>query len=154
MMNFNDVTFANPEYLWLLLSVPLVLYFRYRIYTKRRTDLVISDLGSIKSVGLSLRQRISWLPLLLRILAIILVVIGLARPQSSSKGTNVTSEGIAIVLAMDVSSSMLAEDLRPNRIEASKIVATEFIKGRPTDVIGLVVFSGESLTQCPLTKWN
>jgi Ca-activated chloride channel family protein len=106
----------------------------------------------VSTVRPTLRQRISWVPLVLRIVAIILVVIGLARPQSSSKGTNVTSEGIAIVLAMDVSSSMLAEDLRPNRIEASKIVATEFIKGRPTDVIGLVVFSGESFTQCPLTS--
>jgi Ca-activated chloride channel family protein len=99
-----------------------------------------------------MRQRLGWLPLFLRVLAVTAIVFALARPRSSSSGTNVTSEGISIVLAMDISSSMLAEDLRPNRIEAAKRVASEFIMGRPNDLIGLVIFSGESFTQCPITS--
>jgi Ca-activated chloride channel homolog len=88
---------------------------------------------------------------LLRVAAVVLVIIALARPQSSARGQNVETEGIDIVLAMDISGSMLAEDFRPNRIEAAKKVAAEFVDARPTDRIGLVVFSGESFTQCPLT---
>jgi Ca-activated chloride channel family protein len=149
---FEDVTFSNPEFFWLLPVIPLIIYVRYMINTRKRGEIVISSLESLSRRDKSLRQRISWLPLFLRLAAIFLIIIGLARPRSSSKGTNVTSEGIGIVLAMDVSSSMLAEDLRPNRIEASKMVATEFIKSRPNDLIGLVVFSGESFTQCPMTS--
>lgn len=149
---FEDVTFANPEFFWLLLVIPMVLYARYVINTGKRGEIVVSSLDPISKHDKSLRQRISWMPLFLRLTAMVLIITGLARPRSSSQGTNVTSEGIGIVLAMDVSSSMLAEDLRPNRIEASKMVATEFIKSRPNDLIGLVVFSGESFTQCPMTS--
>jgi Ca-activated chloride channel family protein len=94
-----------------------------------------------------------WRPVLavLRVLSFIALTVALARPQSSSVSENVDSEGIDIVLAIDVSGSMLAEDFRPNRIEAAKKVATEFINGRPGDRIGLVIFSGESFTQCPVT---
>ena len=84
-------------------------------------------------------------------LAFVLIVIVLARPQSTNSWQNVSTEGIDIVIALDISSSMLAEDLRPNRLEAAKNVAASFISGRPNDNIGLVVFSAESFTQCPLT---
>jgi Ca-activated chloride channel homolog len=149
---FNDVTFANPGFLWLLLIIPVLVYVRYWINSNKESNIIISSLQSFEESSKTFRQRILWLPLFLRLLIVILIIVALARPQSSSKATNVTSEGIAIVLAMDVSSSMLAEDLKPNRIESAKNVAAEFIRGRPTDLIGLVIFSGESFTQCPLTS--
>ena len=124
----------------------------WKIRTKRRTDIRVPDLVPFKDYKPSFRQRIGWMPLLCRFLAVSMIIVALARPRSSSKGSNVTSEGIAIVLAMDVSTSMLAEDLRPNRIEAAKRVASEFVSGRPTDLIGMVIFSGESFTQCPITS--
>jgi Ca-activated chloride channel homolog len=148
----QGVTFAYPGFLYLFLLLPLMVFAHWKIRTKRRTDIRISDISSFSNYTPSFRQRIGWLPLLCRFLAVTLIIVALARPRSSSKGTNVTSEGISIVLAMDVSSSMLAEDLRPNRIEASKRVASQFIEGRPTDLIGLVIFSGESFTQCPITS--
>ena len=148
----TGIEFANPEFLYLFLLLPVLVFIHWKIRTKRRTDVKISDLNTLGDYKPSMRQRIGWLPVFLRLLAISLIIIAIARPRSSSKGTNVTSEGIAIVLAMDVSSSMLAEDLRPNRIESAKKVAAEFISGRPTDLIGLVIFSGESFTQCPLTS--
>jgi Ca-activated chloride channel homolog len=148
----QGVHFANPGYLYLFLLIPLMVFIHYRIRTRRRTDIKISDLSGFEGYSKTFRQRIGWLPLVFRLLAVSFLIIAIARPRTSSSGTNITSEGIAIVLAMDVSSSMLAEDLRPNRIEASKRVASEFISGRPTDLIGLVVFSGESFTQCPITS--
>lgn len=146
------IEFANPGYLFLLLLLPLMVFIHWRIRTRRRTDIRVSDIKILSGYRKSFRQKIGWLPFVCRLLAVVLIVVALARPRSSSKGTNVTSEGISIVLAMDVSSSMLAEDLRPNRIEASKRVAADFISGRPTDLMGLVVFSGESFTQCPITS--
>ena len=89
--------------------------------------------------------------LLLRLLAFTLLVIVLARPQTHNSWKNETVEGIDIMLAMDVSTSMLAEDLKPNRIEAAKQVASDFIIGRPSDNIGLTIFAGEAFTQCPMT---
>jgi Ca-activated chloride channel family protein len=92
------------------------------------------------------------LPLIFRFVTITFLIVALARPQSSSSSSNVTTEGISIVVALDISTSMLAEDFRPNRIEAAKKVALDFIDGRPNDLIGLVIFSGESFTQCPITS--
>lgn len=99
----------------------------------------------------SWRQRIIHLPMLLRCMCFVMVVCVLARPQTSNSWDNKQVEGIDIMLAMDVSTSMLAEDLKPNRLEAAKSVATEFISGRPNDNIGLTIFAGESFTQCPMT---
>jgi len=98
-----------------------------------------------------MKERLRHLPFILRLIVLAIVIIALARPQSTSKGQNVYSEGIDIVLALDISGSMLAEDFQPNRIEAAKNVAQDFIGGRTNDRIGLVIFSGESFTQCPLT---
>ena len=148
----QGVEFAHPGFFYLLLLLPVMVFLHWKIRTRRRTDIRVSSLELLRNYAPSFRQRIGWLPLVCRLLAVAMIIVALARPRSSSKGTNVTSEGISIVLAMDVSSSMLAEDLRPNRIEASKRVASEFIEGRPTDLIGLVVFSGESFSQCPITS--
>jgi Ca-activated chloride channel homolog len=149
---FDDIQFAHPQFFWLLLLVPLLLLWYFKIAVKRRADVRISSTLPFENYRKTLRQQIAWLPLVLRMFAIICGVIALARPQSSSKGQNVTTEGISIILAMDVSESMLAEDLKPNRIEASKEVVLDFIGNRPNDLIGLVVFSGESFSQCPLTS--
>jgi Ca-activated chloride channel family protein len=111
----------------------------------------ISTLDGFESAPRSWRQRFRHLLFVFRMLVFILLVVALARPQTSSRTEKHTTEGIDIILAMDISGSMLAEDFKPNRIDASKKVAMEFIDGRENDRIGLVVFSGESFTQCPLT---
>lgn len=143
--------FANKEYfLLLLLLLPYVLwYFPYR----RRSEpaMRMSDTHAYMDAPRSWRMRIVGLPMVLRCLVFVLVVLALARPQTRNSWGHRTVEGIDIMLAMDVSTSMLAEDLKPNRIEAAKDVAAEFISGRPDDNIGLTIFAGEAFTQCPLT---
>jgi len=110
-----------------------------------------SDLSHLKDAPISIRQRLLHLPFALKMLVLGLLIIAMARPQSSSKRQDVSVEGIDIMMALDVSGSMLAQDLKPDRLEASKNVAMDFIKGRPNDRVGLVIFSGEAFTQCPLT---
>ncbi len=147
----SDVSFVNPELLFLLLLIPgLTFWYYYRLHAKE-SDIRFPTLAPFSSVRYSMKERFRHLPFILRMAALALVIIALARPQSSSKGENIYSEGIDIVLALDISGSMLAEDFQPNRIEAAKSVAQEFITGRINDRIGLVIFSGESFTQCPLT---
>jgi Ca-activated chloride channel homolog len=148
----NDITFAYPHFFYLLVLIPMMILWHWKVKNKRKTQLRLSDVSVFKEKKTSFRERIHSFPLGLRIIATALIIVALARPQSTSKGQNVTSEGISIVLAMDLSSSMLAEDLKPNRIEAAKKVAMDFIESRPTDLIGLVVFSGESFTQSPITS--
>jgi len=136
--------------LLLLLLIPYVLwYFLGR--KKSEPTLRLSDTYAYQFAPKSLRQRLLHLPMLLRCLSYALIVIVLARPQTRNAWDERTVEGIDIMLAMDVSTSMLAEDLRPNRLEAAKDVATEFISGRPNDNIGLTIFAGEAFTQCPMT---
>jgi Ca-activated chloride channel family protein len=144
-------TFANPEYLILLLLVPVFILWYWKKQRKQLVELQISTVNVFHAIPRTWRQRLRHLLFVLRVLALALLIVALARPQSTSKGENVTTEGIDIVLAMDISGSMLAEDFQPNRIEAAKRVATDFIKDRPNDRVGLVIFSGESFTQCPLT---
>ncbi|MFI5219429.1 MAG: VWA domain-containing protein [Bacteroidia bacterium] len=146
------MTFAFPEFFWLMLLIPVMVIWRWKINWKHQTQIRFSDTSFFKNKKLSFKERIRRLPLVLRVLAMALLIAALARPQSTSKGQNVTSEGISIVLSMDVSSSMLAEDLKPNRIEAAKRVALDFIDERQNDLIGLVIFGGESFTQCPITS--
>ncbi|WP_281698621.1 vWA domain-containing protein [Hallella colorans] len=143
--------FANKEYfLLLLLLVPYVLW--YFLYRKRKEpSMRMSDTYAYLAAPKSWRVRMLAAPMLLRCLAFVSIVCALARPQTHNSWGNKTVEGIDIMLAMDVSTSMLAEDLRPNRMEAAKEVASEFISGRPNDNIGLTIFAGESFTQCPLT---
>ena len=143
--------FLNKEcFLLLLLLVPYFLW--YMLYRKKsEPTMKMSDTNVYRFAPKSMKMRLMWLPDMLRVLTFILIVIILARPQTHTSWGSRTVEGIDIMLAMDVSTSMLAEDLKPNRIEAAKDVATEFISDRPDDNIGLTVFAGEAFTQCPMT---
>lgn len=143
--------FANKEYfILLLLLVPYVLW--YFLYRKRNEPTMrISDTSAYIDAPKSWRVRLVHAPMVLRCLTFILAVTILARPQTRNAWDNRSVEGIDIMLAMDISASMLAEDLKPNRMEAAKNVAAEFISGRPDDNIGLTIFAGEAFTQCPMT---
>lgn len=146
-----EFRFVNPILLFLLLIVPAIAAMYYYRKGKGRPAISFSNVHSVKAAS---RRSAEWSRLVLlalRILAISLVVIALARPQSGLGAEEVKTEGIDIVLAMDVSSSMLAEDIQPNRLEAAKAVAANFVQGRINDRNGLVVFSGKAYTQCPLT---
>lgn len=143
--------FANKEYLFLLLLlIPYILWYLMR---KRMTEptLKISDTRVYKFAPRSWKVILMPVLFIFRIIAFVLLVIILARPQTKNSWENQTREGIDIMLAMDISTSMLAEDLKPNRMEAAKKVAAEFIIGRPDDNIGLSIFAGEAFTQCPMT---
>ena len=143
--------FANKEYLLLLLLIIpyLIWYVMYR--KKTEPTMRMSDTFAFRYAPRSWKVTLMPLSMLLRILAFTMVVLVLARPQTQNSWSNKSVEGIDIMLAMDVSTSMLAEDLKPNRIEAAKQVASEFIAGRPNDNIGLSIFAGEAFTQCPMT---
>jgi len=146
------LTFAHPEFLFLLLVLPLLAWWHVRTYQRRTATLRYSNLDLMKSLPQRSRYSSRHLLFGLRWLAIGLVIVALARPQSGQSEEEITTEGIDIILALDVSSSMLAEDFRPkNRIEAAKLVAEQFITGRRSDRIGMVVFAARSFTQCPLT---
>src|SRR5574344_2815924 len=141
---------SNLYFLLLLLIIPYLLwYFFYR--KKSEPTMRMSDTRVYQYAPKTLRVRLLHLPMLLRCVTFVLIVIVLARPQTHNAWDNKNVEGIDIMLCMDVSTSMLAEDLKPNRIEASKSVAAEFISGRPNDNIGLTIFAGEAFTQCPMT---
>ena len=143
--------FANKEYLFLLLlMIPyLIWYLMYR--KKSEPTMRMSDTRAYRYAPRSWRVTLMPLQWLLRLAVFVLLVLVLARPQTQNSWKNETMEGIDIMLAMDVSTSMLAEDLKPNRIEAAKQVAADFIIGRPNDNIGLTIFAGEAFTQCPMT---
>ena len=143
--------FVNKEYfILLLLLIPYLLwYFLYR--RKSEPTLRMSDTYAYQFAPKSWRTRLVNLPVVLRCITFVLIVIILARPQTHNSWGSKTVNGIDIMLAMDVSTSMLAEDLKPNRMEAAKDVAAEFISGRPDDNIGLTIFAGEAFTQCPMT---
>ncbi|MFA6924081.1 MAG: VWA domain-containing protein [Bacteroidales bacterium] len=144
-------TYHNEYYLLLLLIIPALLAWYLYKRKKINAALQISTIEGFDKKNKTMRQRLQHILFVLRIIIVALLIIALARPQSSKSRKDVTVEGIDIVLTMDISGSMLAEDFKPNRLEAAKEVAMEFIDGRPDDRIGLVVFSGESFTQCPLT---
>lgn len=148
---FNDITFANKEMLWLLLVIPGILawyIWKNKTYTP---ELKVSSTQGFEGLQQPLKYYFRHSLIVLRILTMALLVVVLARPQSRSSWKDVKTEGIDIVMALDISGSMLAKDLKPNRLEAAKEVAQDFIDSRPNDRIGLVIFSGESFTQCPLT---
>ncbi|HNW97875.1 MAG TPA: VWA domain-containing protein [Bacteroidales bacterium] len=144
--------FAHPALLILIpVIIPLMAVWYWFRHKQNNADIQVSDTSVLKKAPRTLRQRMYHGLFILRMLAVILIIIAIARPQTSSSGTDISVEGIDIVMAMDISGTMLAEDFKPNRLEASKQVAMDFIDGRPNDRIGLVVFSGEAFTQCPLT---
>lgn len=143
--------FANPKYLYLLLLlVPLIAWYIIKL-SKMQATFKIPSAQSFKKMPVSIRVYLRHLPFALRLLSLALIIIVLARPQSVNSSDVTNSEGIDIVMALDVSGTMMAQDFTPNRLEAAKKVAAEFINDRPNDKIGLVVFAGESFTQCPLT---
>lgn len=143
--------FANKEYFILLvLLIPYIIW--YLLYRKKSEPTMrVSTTTAYRNAPISWRQRIIHAPMVLRCLCFAMMVCVLARPQTHNAWDSKSVEGIDIMLAMDVSTSMLAEDLKPNRLEAAKNVAAEFISGRPNDNIGLTIFAGESFTQCPMT---
>ncbi|MFH1196177.1 MAG: VWA domain-containing protein [bacterium] len=145
------MTFAYPIILYFLLLIPLLVFLYWKKNKTIHPDLTFASLEIFKEIKPTLRERFRHIPFALRMLAIALLIIALARPQTFSTGENVYTEGIDIAMLLDISGSMLAEDFKPNRLEAAKDVIDDFIKGRISDKIGLVVFAGESFTQCPLT---
>lgn len=145
------LTFANPVFLYfLILLIPLVIWYIYR-QNRIKPSIQVSETDRFKKIGKSWRVELRHSVFVLRSLAIAMIIFALARPQTTDRKHNVTSEGIDIMLVLDISSSMLSQDFHPNRLEAAKEVAAQFIAGRPSDRIGLVIFSAESFTQCPLT---
>lgn len=144
--------FEYPHLLWLLvIPALLIVHYIYLELCGRRPHLRVSDIRYWKAGGRSVLSYLRHAPMLLRTVALSMIIIAIARPRSSSKMDKIDTEGIDIVLAMDVSTSMLARDFTPDRISAAKDIAIEFISQRPSDRIGIVVFAGESYTQCPLT---
>lgn len=144
--------FEYPALLWLLVIPALMLvHYVYIELSGRRPHLRVPDVKFWKAGGRSVLGMIRHLPFLLRTIALVMIIIAIARPRSSTKMDKIDTEGIDIVLAMDVSTSMLARDFTPDRISAAKDIAIEFISQRPSDRMGIVVFAGESYTQCPLT---
>lgn len=148
---FTGISFADPWYLLLLVLIPVYAWWKYFRRKKKYVQLKASNLSSVQSVAKTARVKLLSVLFMLRCLAIASAVIALARPQSSFSNENITTRGIDIVISMDVSPSMYAIDLRPNRLEAAKVTAKEFIDARKNDRIGLVVFSAEAFTQCPIT---
>jgi Ca-activated chloride channel family protein len=147
----SEMSFANPNFLWLLLALPVMIaWYVYKIFNKANA-LLISSPALFNGYKPTLKTYFQHFPFFLRSIAVAALIVALARPQSKHSWQDVKTEGIDIVLAIDISASMLAKDLKPDRLEASKAVATKFIENRPDDRIGLVIFSGESFTQCPLT---
>ena len=144
--------FEYPALLWLLVIPALMLvHYIYIELSGRRPHLRVPDIKFWKAGGRSVLGVIRHLPFLLRTIALVMIIIAIARPRSSTKMDKIDTEGIDIVLAMDVSTSMLARDFTPDRISAAKDIAIDFISQRPSDRMGIVVFAGESYTQCPLT---
>ena len=148
---FKNIVFANPEFFWLLLLLPLMLLWYWYWNKKSQANVTFSTTIAFKKTK-SWSDALYHLLFVLRMVAIALIVVALARPQTHSENakTKIT-DGIDIVMAIDVSASMLSQDLKPNRFEALKKVASQFVKDRPNDRIGLVIYAGESYTKTPVT---
>ena len=145
------MSFANPGYLFLLLLlVPIIGWYIYELH-KSDASVQISNTATLKRQDRSIRLYLLHVPFVLRTAIVILLTLALARPQLTNRYSNKDMEGIDIMMSLDISGTMLAEDLKPNRLEAAKNVAKEFIANRENDQIGLVLFAGQSFTQCPLT---
>ena len=147
----ENIEFANPRLLWLLLLVPLAIVWYILRHKKQEASLQFSDLKGFAQLPKTWKAYLRHLLFAMKMGALALLIVALARPQSSSTNSTSNIEGIDIVMAMDVSGSMLARDLKPDRLTAAKRVASDFVNDRPGDRMGLVIFSGESFTQVPLT---
>ncbi|MBP6286755.1 MAG: VWA domain-containing protein [Ferruginibacter sp.] len=146
---FKNISFGQPWFFALLVLVPVLIFWYVRKGNARQGSVIISDASA---PGLSSwRSSLRHLPFMLRLLAVLFIIAAMARPQTMYEEQNAEGEGLDIVLCIDVSGSMTAQDLTPNRLEAAKTVAIDFVNKRLTDRIGIVIFSGESFTQCPIT---
>ena len=147
----DNIVFKNPEFLWLLILLPVIAYMLYKFKFVRLNNFKFSNLESFDSK--TLKSKLYPLINIFRVITLLLVIVALSRPQEISNSTRTkTSSGIDIVIAVDISSSMLAQDLKPNRLEALKTVASQFINDRINDRIGLVIYAGESYTKTPVTS--
>jgi len=147
----ENIEFSNPKLLWLLALVPLAILWYVLRHKKQEASMQFSDTNGFAQLPKTWKAYLRHLLFALKMAALALLIVALARPQSSSTNSTSNIEGIDIVMAMDVSGSMLARDLKPDRLTAAKNVASDFVKGRPGDRMGLVIFSGETFTQVPLT---
>lgn len=144
--------FASPLFLLLLIIIPLIIWEEYKRRNRKSSSIVFSDASLFENINPTPRIKLSFLPKYIRYLAMILLILALARPQAGQKTEEVFNQGIDIMLVLDTSTSMKALDFEPkNRLEAAKEVAKEFVQGRKFDRIGIVVFGGLAYTQCPLT---
>jgi Ca-activated chloride channel family protein len=151
LLDWKHITFAHPWYFLLLLLLPAMVWWHVKGKRKENPSLRLTTIKGLTAGNNGLKARLRPALFWLRVVTIFMLTIALARPQSSNTTENVDSEGIDIVLCMDISGSMLAEDFKPNRMEAAKKQALSFIDERPGDRIGLVIFAGESFTMCPIT---
>lgn len=147
----SGIDFANPEFFYLLILLPVIIVWYFFKRKKLYATLQVPTIEGFERTNATWKQRARHLPFILRVIILLLLIIVLARPQSSTSRRSVKTEGIDIVLALDISGSMLSEDFKPNRLEAAKKTAINFIDERINDRIGLVVFSAKSFTQCPIT---
>ncbi len=147
----SDITFMHPQFFWLFFSIPF--YIAWYVWKQKgmHASVKISTLRGFKAAPTSKKVFLRHSLFVFRVLTLSLLIIVLARPQSSNSFRNEITEGIDIVMALDISGSMMAEDFKPNRLEAAKEVAANFVRERPNDKIGLVIYAAESFTQCPLT---
>jgi Ca-activated chloride channel family protein len=147
---FNDISFGQPWLLLLFLIIPFLIYWKF---TKGKKQVAAIEISSTKGLynARSWKNTVQHFPFIFRVLALSCIIIALARPQTRFDETQTEGEGIDIILCIDVSGSMTAQDFQPNRMEAAKKVAEDFVDHRPSDRIGVVIFAGESFTQCPLT---
>ncbi len=146
---FNDITFGQPQFFALFALLPVLLIWYIFKNNKQQGSIIISD-ATAKGLS-SWKNTFRHLPFLLRLLALSCIIVALAKPQTKNEQQQAEGDGIDIVLCLDVSGSMTAQDLLPNRLEAAKTVAADFVNRRTTDRIGVVIFAGESFTQCPIT---
>jgi len=147
----KDIVFANPEWFWLLVLIPALIVWYVLKQRNQTSEIKMSSIEGLVLSKPTWKIRFRHVLFILRMLAFAFIIFVLARPQSTSSKKNIRTEGIDIIMALDISTSMLAEDFRPNRLEAAKKTAMEFIDMRIDDRIGLVVFAGESFTQSPVT---
>ncbi|MCH8533759.1 MAG: VWA domain-containing protein [Flavobacteriaceae bacterium] len=152
MWNYNDIFFENPEWFWLFLLLPFVAFWYYWKRNQQNPSLAISSLEGFKETT-SLLPKLRPVLYVLRLLGLSFLIIAMARPRTVDVSSKISGiEGVDIIMAADISTSMLAKDFKPNRLESLKKVASEFVQNRKTDRVGLVIYAGESYTQTPLTS--
>ena len=151
LLDWKHLSFEHPLFFALLLLIPFIIWWQQNNKKEDNPALRLTTLSGLNALHAGGKARLRPVLFALRIITLVALIIALARPRSSNTTENIDSEGIDIVLAIDVSGSMVAEDFKPNRIEAAKAAALKFVDERPTDRIGLVIFSGESFTMCPIT---